>query len=170
MTTQTRTLGVGEPVLRNGEMHLVTDMVKRFSQEDGTPFMLVVYENTAHKVTALASDQRWDDELGCWYSWGVVISKADRAIVAELRDRGLLPCRKTRTPGNPPAGGEHLNLFKALFHLKPAQFWNAAMAEVRKGGDLPVEAQAAVAAYTERYKQPLSEGYADPDADDSVGE
>ena len=165
--TETKLAVVGETVLCDGQMHLIVDTMKRWSQKLEELVELVVFENPARKVTGLLSDLRWDDGCSCWYLWGRALAKADRRIVAELRDRALLPARKTRNPGNGPAGGEHLNLYKTLFRDRPAGFWNGALAEVRAGGELSAEAVSAIEDYKKRFKEKLVEGYADPDADDS---
>ena len=164
-----RKANVGETVLCDGQMHLITNIKKRWSDEGGEVVQIVVFENTNRRVTGMFSDLRWDDECNCWYLWGRALAKADRRVVAELRDRGLLPARRTRTPGNAPAGGEHLNLYKSLFRDQPAGFWDGALGAVRSGGDLPAEAVAVIADYGERFKQKLADGYANPDADDSEG-
>ena len=160
---------VGETVLFDGQTYLLVDILKRYSRELDDLVQLVVFENINRRVTAVMNDLRWDDDLNCWYLWGRALAKADRAVVAELRDRGLLPARRTRTPGNPPAGGEHLNLYKTLFLGKPAGFWNSVLVTVRQGQDLPSDAVTAIATYTEVFKQPLIDGYAIVDANDSEG-
>ncbi len=160
---------VGETVLCDGQTHLIVDILKRYSQKRDEFVYIVVFENLDRRVTGLLDDLRWDDDLKSWYLWGRALAKADRAIVAELRDRGLLPARRTRTPGNPPAGGEHLNLYKTMFRGKLAGFWKSVLVTVRQGKDLPGDAMTAVAAYTEVFKQPLADGYAVADANDSEG-
>lgn len=161
---------VGDAVLFDGDMHLIVDTMQRWSREQEELVTLVIFENPKTKVTALLVDLRWSDVLNSFYMWGRALRKSDRTIVAELRDRGLLPARKTRTPGNPPAGGEHMNLYLTMFRNRPAQFWDAELASVRPGGDLSAEAVAAIADYTATFKQKLVDGYADPTFDDSVGE
>lgn len=161
---------VGDAVLFDGDMHLVVDQFKRYSRELDALVGLLVFENTNRKVTILQSDLRWDAADGNWYMWGRSLAKGDRVIVSELRDRGLLPARRTRSPGNGPAGGEHCNLYKALFKNRPAGFWETALAEVRAGGDLPEEAVAAIGDFGVLFRQKLTEGYADPDVDDSQAE
>ncbi len=160
---------VGDVVLFDGESHLIIDTFERWSREKEALVTLVVFENPKTKVTAVLSDLRWSADLSSFYMWGRALRKSDRAIVAELRDRGLLPARKTRTPGNPPAGGEHMNLYMTMFRNRPPQFWDAELASVRPGGDLSATAVAAIADYTTTFKQKLVDGYADPDAGDSVG-
>lgn len=162
--------GIGEAVLFDGNMHLIVDTMERYAQERKELVTLVIFENPAVKVTGMLEDLRWDAEMGCWYMWGRALAKSDRAVVAELRDRGLLSARRTRNPGNAPAGGEHLNLYKTLFRSREQGFLDAALTQVRSGGDLPGEAVTAVAEYGTVFKQKLSEGYADPDANDSEGE
>lgn len=160
---------VGDVVLFDGESHLIVDTFERYSREKEGLVTLVVFENPKTKVTALYADLRWNADLNSFYMWGRALRKSDRVIVAELRDRGLLPARKTRTPGNPPAGGEHLNLYMTMFRNRPRQFWDAELASVRPGGDLSAEAQGAIEEYKVVFAQPLVDGYADPDANDSEG-
>ncbi len=166
----TRMAKEGEGVLCDGQMHLITDTFKRYSKDLEALVLLVVFENANRRVTGVFADLRWDGELGNWYLWGRALAKPDRIIVAELRDRALLPARRTRTPGNAPAGGEHLNLYKSLFNGRPRGFWDAALAQVRPGGELPPEAVEAIEDYRVRFKQKLVDGYADVDADDSTEE
>ena len=161
---------VGEAVLHDGQMHLVVDTIERYSKDRGELVTLVIFENPLRKVTALLEDLRWDDECNCFYSWGRVLAHGDNLVVAELRDRGLLPARKTRNPGNVPAGGEHLNLYKQLFRDRASGFWETALSAVRVGGSLPAVAQAAIKDYGVVFKEKLVDGYADPTFDDSVGE
>lgn len=139
------------------------------------------------RTQANLADLRWSDELGAWYLWGRLLGAGrgaqvdaagrvlipaptldERKVVAELRDRGLLPMRATRQPGSVPAGGEHVNLHLALF--SKGIDWAQELANVRRGEGLSENANAAIADYGERFRKRLTEGYADPDADDSKGE
>lgn len=165
-----RTAVVGETVLCDGETHLVVDTMKRYSQEQDTLVHLVIFENPNRRVTGVLNDLRWDDDLKSWYLWGRTLAKSDRLVVAELRDRALLPARRTRTPGNPPAGGEHLNLYKTLFKDRLVGFWSVALSAVRSGGALPAEAVEAIEDYKIVFKQRLVNGYAVAYAVDSEEE
>lgn len=133
------------------------------------------------RVRANLADLRWSDEFEAWYLWGRTLAKGkgriaekagnpdQRRIVAELRDRGLLPGRATRQPGSVPAGGEHENLAMAMF-CDTGINWEQELANVQRGDGLSENAHAAVANYAERFKRPLARGYAEPDANDSKGE
>ena len=165
----TKTPATGDAVLFLGQMHLIMGTLKRYSNSEEKLFTLVVFENGNRKVTGRFDDRRWDADFGHWYMWGRNLAKADRVMVSELRDRGLLPARKTRQPGSSPAGGEHKNLYAALFHGRAEGFWKGEIDALRAGGDLSEEAAAAVADYKMLYAQQLVDGYADPDANDSEG-
>lgn len=165
----TKEPAIGDTVLCDGQTHLIIRTLKRYSNDEEKLFTLVVFENTERKVTGLLSDLRWDSDLGHWYLWGRCLSKPDRALVAELRDRGLLPARRTRAPGSAPAGGEHLGLYRTLFHGRDTGFWRAAMDRLRAGGGLAEEVLGAIEDYKVVFKKKLVDGYAIVDADDSEG-
>lgn len=165
----TKQPATGDAVLFDGQMHLIMGTFKKYSNSEERLVTLVIFENAERKVTGLYDDLRWDADLGHWYMWGRNLAKSDRVLVAHLRDRGLLPARKTRQIGSAPAGGEHKNLHTALFHGRAKGFWEAEVDTIRAGGDLSEEAVAAIADYKVLYAQPLVDGYADPGDNDSEG-
>lgn len=183
--TATKTPALGDPVFFEGLPHKITLIVGglvEFSSEklhEGTTLtrgnVRVPQTQPLFRTSANLADLRWSTELNAWYLWGRLLSKGrggvgtdERLIVAELRDRGLLPARETRPQGSGPAGGEHHNLHAALFRANIN--WAQELANVRRGDGLSANAQAAVTAYGARFKKKLTEGFADPDANDSTGE
>jgi hypothetical protein len=158
---------IGDPVLCDGRQHLITDRKQRYASETGALVAAVLFEDPQYRVYALERDLRWDAALGSWYLWGRCLSAEQMQVVVTLRDRGHLPARGTRQFGSAPAGGEHLNLYLALFAGKPRGFWTAAVAAAVTGTPLPSDVQGSVADYARRFAAPLPGGYADPDADDS---
>ena len=169
MGRSTKAPVIGDGVLCDGQDHIITNVRQHYSSNTGERADLVVFDNPQRSVTGLFSDLRYDADLDLFYLWGRCLSKAQRVIVAELRDRNVLPARKTRTPGNVPAGGEHLNLWKSLFGPVKRQtgFWEQELGALRSGGVLSPEAQGMVADYQVRFDRKLTEGYAQPDVDDS---
>lgn len=151
---------VGSTVLCDGELCMIRGFaaqksatnrgMKEIGKFEGA--LLVAYEGPRFFHKGRASDLRYDEELDLFYGWGRILSYEQKAQVIKLRDQGRLPARETRNPGNAPAGGEHMNLYKALF-----------------AGPGPVD-KVKIAAYGKLFKLKLAEGYADPDADDSTGE
>lgn len=151
---------VGSTVLCDGELCMIRGFaaqksatnrsMKEIGKFEGA--LLVAYESARFLHKGRASDLRYDEELDLFYGWGRALSYEQKAQIIRLRDQGKLPARKTRNLGNAPAGGEHLNLYKALF-AEPG----------------PID-DAKIAAYKKLFKLKLVEGYADPDTDDSTGE
>lgn len=128
-------------------------------------------------ITEVAvADMRWSDELGSWYLWGRVLSKGrsgiladQRKLVVDLRDRRLIAARfDTRERGSGPAGGEHLNLYCCLF--MSGVDWDAEIARHARGEAMSAKAADCIAKYAVKFAEKLSDGYADPGADDSFGE
>lgn len=130
---------IGDPVLFEGLpstiVALVRDKVEFVSElkhtmDDGT----VV---PRFRTVANLPDMLWSSRLNAWYVWGRVLSKGrgakdregrrgrvdmtgqvgddQRAIVAALRDRGIIPSREGRRMGAAPAAGEQHGLFVDLF-------------------------------------------------------
>lgn len=163
---------VGDEVMFEGLAHRIMDMAHgrvRFASE------MMHGAKPRFETIAAVADLRWSEDLQCWYLWGRLLGKGrgdvgidQRAVVSELRDRGLLPARATRRPGQAPAGGEHENLCCALF-CKGID-WSRELERLRRGAALTEAAQAAVADYASRFQRKLVSGYADPGADDSWGE
>jgi hypothetical protein len=127
------------------------------------------------RTAAKREDLQWSDELDAWYLWGRLLGKlrgghgADQmAVVTELRDRRLIPARSTRRRGSGPAGGEHLNLFCALF--RSGHDWAAELEQEERTRALSPAAAALAADYAERFKRKLAGGFADPGVNDSDGE
>lgn len=108
----------------------------------------------AHRFTHIVNihDLRWSEELGAWYMWGRCLSDAQEQQVIRWRDQGLLPARKTRQRASAPAGGEELNLFLALFR------------------DPKRALEDRIDEYKARFSRRLTDGFADPDANDSSEE
>jgi hypothetical protein len=128
------------------------------------------------RTTAILSDLHWDDELNAWYLWGRLLCKGrggvgvdQRVVIASLRDRGVIPGRPTRQIGSGPAGGEHQNLYKALFADSSID-WVQEIQSFGRGEGLSAKADAAVGEYKDRFKKKLVRGYAQPDINDSEGE
>ncbi len=155
--TLTKIPKIGDVVLCDGEFCVIIGFggiknpavrslkpVQTFEEAIGVAFK---GSQRLHKMAC--SQLRYDDELKKWYPWGRALSFEQKAKVIELRDDGQLPARKARRRGMAPAGGEHLNLWKALFST------------IAPIGDQKI------ADYTRRFNEPLSEGYAEPDANDS---
>lgn len=124
------------------------------------------------ETMAEVADLRWSDELGAFYLWGRVLGKGRggvgddfRSVVIELRDREVLPARAKRRQGQAPAGGEHVNLYCALFCA--GVDWSRELAALRKSEPLSDAAKSAVAAYEKRFRAKLADGYAEPGAGDS---
>jgi len=151
---------IGDPVIRNGDELAIVGfggqdprnpsargIVTVEAFEDA---LIVVIENKQFRYKLRADDLRWNDELGAFYSWGTLLSDEQKRRVTVMRDAGELPARETRQRGHGPAGGEHLNLYLALFK------------------DRRSITKERIADYRERFAQKLVEGYADPDADDST--
>jgi len=161
---------VGDRVLCDGEVCVVKEVVNRFSSETGEPVQALRYESDRMKHYGLTRDLLYDSTLGAWYLWGRVLSASQIATVVELRDRGLLKARATRIPGSAPAGGEHHQLYLALFHGADHEFWPAAMSSIRTGSGVPTEAAKRIADLAKRFTKKLEHGYADRDANDSTGE
>lgn len=107
-------------------------------------------------------DLRWHDELGAWYLWGRCLTHEQADLVKELRDRGLVIARTTRTPGHAPAGGEHLDLYLGLFRGRPTSFWETQLELVRRGEGMTQEAHEAIADFRRRWEGPHTDGYAEP--------
>lgn len=163
---------IGDTVLCDGRRHTVIDPVPVMGPETAARFLAggkILYEDAQFRIAGSAADLHWDDELGCWYLWGRCLSKADRVLVAELRDRGVLPARRRRMPGSVPAGGEHLELYKALVHGKPAGFMKHELVGVRRGDD-PSPALKAACTAAAKCRKKLAHGYADPNDGDPSGE
>lgn len=143
-------------------------------------------------TVGLLADLKWDAGLGAWYMWGRVLSKGrhincphctvdiggkkqhlgcvrcdDRKVVAALRDEGVLPARKTRQPNAVPAGGEHLNLYKTLFHSGSVN-WQQELGNVKRGEGLTTAAKSHAEKYKAEFVKPLADGYASPGANDST--
>lgn len=171
-----KTPAIGDPVFFEGLSHSIMDVT-------GTRVRFV--SNLVHETPdgskprfetfAQLADLKWSDELGAWYLWGRLLGKGrggagadDRAVVAELRDRGILPARSTRRNGQVPAGGEHANLCCTLF--RSGVDWRQEVAALRRGDGLSEVAKQAVAAYKVKFQAKLADGYAEPGADDSWAE
>lgn len=105
-----------------------------------------------HADGEIAEVIRWDPEIEKFYLWGRALSFEQKQDVIKMRDDGILPARKTRRRGMAPAGGEHMNLWKSLFQI-PGPITG------EKIGD-----------YEDRFQHALTEGYAEPDLDDSFVE
>ena len=142
---------IGNAVICDGASFLIigfhTRNLETFAvveTDDPTRALVVSFENPAKLVKCAKRDLRWDDELASWYLWGRLLSPKQKAQVIGMRDRGEIPARNTRMPGSAPAGGEHLNLYRALFAKR-----------------MDVED------YKQRFAGKLSDGFADPNADDS---
>lgn len=155
---------LGSTVLCDGELCVLNRFLgekpkSRSLMDVGTyeDAIFIVFEGPLrrHKTAKLEGDVvnlRWDKELEVFYMWGRILSCEQKAKVIDLRDRGKLAARETRNPGNAPAAGEHMNLYKALFAVPG-----------------PID-DARIAAYAELFAAPLTEGYARRDADDSPAE
>lgn len=166
MTPPSATPQVGQPVLCDGRFLRCIDPVPVMGEETAARFLAkgrVLFEDATVRVVALETDLHWSDELGAWYLWGRCLSKADRVLVAELRDRGLLIARTTRMPSMVPAGGEHLDLYLTLVQGKPAGFLEQQLAPVRRGEPPPPALRAAAEDFAARWQGPHTDGYADPD-------
>lgn len=161
---------VGEQVLSDGEMHEIKEIATRYASDTGEKITALMYESERRKLYGLMRDLIFSPELGCWYRWGCCLNAEQYAVVIELRDRGILKARATRTPGNAPAAGEQHNLYLALFHNADHELWPAAMSSIRSGQGIPAEAATRIADLAERFKTKLEYGYADRDADDSWDE
>lgn len=165
MTPPSATPQVGQPVLCDGRRHIIIDPVPVMGDETAARFRAkgrVLFEDATVRVAALAAELRWSDELGAWYLWGRCLSKADRVLVAELRDRGLLVARTTRMPTMVPAGGEHLDLYLALVHGKPKGFLDQQLTPIRRGEPPTPALRAAAEDFAARWRGPHTDGYADP--------
>lgn len=163
MSQNTPSPKIGDAVLCDGALCLITDSRTRYVRETSEFLEAVQFENAQTKHYGLARDLRWSEDLQAWYLWGRCLSGPDVALVIELRDRGLLIARGTRTPGNPPAGGEHLDLYLTLMRGQPARFWDNELTQVRRGGSLSPAARERIVAFEGRWLGPHSDGYADPD-------
>jgi len=142
------------------------------TQPDGSSKMV---EQPRFQTAAFIKDLRWSDELKGWYIWGRSLSKGrggaledQRRLVLEMRDLGLIPARPGRMEGSAPAGGEHLNLHLALF--ANGINWTQEIANVRRGDGLTTKAKSAVESYRKLFREKLTDGYAEPDVNDSYGE
>jgi len=184
MATATKKPAVGDPVFFEGFPHAITgvtaDKVEFASllthtgpktNADGSQTTVTV---PRFRTLMNLADLQWDDDLGAWYVFGRVLCKGrggvgedQRKIVADLRDRGLIPARSTRPRGMVPAGGEHLNLHKALFASKKGVNWRQEIDNIRRGEGLTMKAKECAAHYHELFKAPLADGYAYPGANDS---
>jgi hypothetical protein len=157
-----KTPAVGEPVLCDGRMHLITDRQKRYARDTDELIWAVLFEDPQHRVFALERDLRWSEELNAWYLWGRCLAPGDQQAIIELRDRGLLVARTSRTPTNAPAGGEHLDLYLTLVKDQPKGFLMQQLEPVRRGDPPPAALADAAAAFSVRWHGPHSDGYADP--------
>lgn len=142
----------GDTVLCDGEFCRIREFATRYASETGEPVKMARYESAAKRHYGKVADLAWDEELGAWYLWGRCLSQEQVVQVIRWRDAGLVVARDTRQRGMPPAGGEHLNLFLALFHKE----------------FLPLNER--IADYERRFAKKLTRGFADPDAADSTGE
>jgi len=154
---------IGNAVLCDGRLHIVTDRQKRYARDTDEFVYAVLFEDPQFRVFALERDLRWSDELGAWYLWGRCLGPEDQQAIVELRDRGLLVARTSRTPTNAPAGGEHLDLYLTLVKDKPKGFLTQQLEPVRRGNPPPPALLDAAAAFSARWHGPHSDGYADPD-------
>lgn len=161
---------VGDTVICDGERCQITEMVGRFSSTTGERVEALRYESARMKHYGLVRDLLYCPTLGAWYLWGRVMSADQIATVVELRDRGLLAARATRTPGSAPAAGEHHQIYLALFNDAQPQLWRSAMTEIRGGRGVPADAAKRIADLAKRFTKKLEHGYADRDADDSHDE
>lgn len=188
--TAVRTPAVGDPVFFEGLPHRISafagarvEFVSELQHDAGERNAEGQFQARyvpRFRTVGIASELRWSDELRAWYLWGRVLCKGRggvgmdaRLIVAELRDRGLLPARPTRKPGQGPAGGEQMNLYCCLFSPTvdgTGVNWAQELANVKRGEGLSLHAQTRVAEYRERFRHKLARGYADPDANDSSEE
>lgn len=147
---------LGSTVICDGELCMVISFAgpkpgSRSLMEVGTfeKATHIAFEGKLRLHKADIRDVRYDEELEMFYLWGRLLSFEQKAEIIRLRDQKKLPARVTRNPGNAPAAGEHVNLYKALY-------WEPGAINAAKIQD-----------YEKRYAQPLTEGYARPDADDS---
>jgi hypothetical protein len=154
---------IGDRVLCDGRMHIVTDRQKRYARDTDEFLYAVQFEDPQLRTFALERELRWSTELDAWYLWGRCLSPDDQQAVIELRDRGLLVARTTRTPTNAPAGGEHLDLYLALVQDKPKGFLAQQLAPLRRGEPPAPALRAAAEAFAARWRGPHSDGYAEPD-------
>lgn len=188
-----KTPTVGDPVLFEGMPCRIVAMNThegrlRFDTEMTVtrPDRLTGKSETVARFQTIANiaDLKWSDDFKAWYMWGRVLGKGrgarnraqgdltgavgedQRQMVVEMRDRGVIPARFTRRSGQAPAGGEHVNLAKCLFHAKGVN-WQQEMANVRRGDGLSDTAKKAVESYKTEFKKPLADGYAAPGANDS---
>jgi hypothetical protein len=161
---------IGDAVFCDGELLQVTAIRQRYAQETGELVAACSFENAKVRHYALVRELRWDAELGAWHLWGRVLAHDDAVTVRELRDRGLLPSRRTRMPGSAPAGGEHLDLHLALFHGRPRGWLRAELTAYVGGGEFSDEAKKRFAEFEARWHGPHADGYADPDAPPSTSE
>lgn len=153
---------VGERVLCDGQYLEVRELAKRYHRDSDTIVQALRFENANVAHYALVKDMRWSDELSAWYMWGRLLSYTQAQQVAELRDRHVVVARARRQPGHVPAGGEHLDLYLALYAGQPAGFWDRELRQSRTGTPLSEAAAALVANFRARWLAPHTDGYADP--------
>jgi hypothetical protein len=172
-TSAAQTPAVGDPVFFEGLPHKITSVSGNLV-EFASDLTHTGPDNNNNIVTvprfrtgANLSDFQWSDELKSWYLWGRVLCKGrggvgmdQRAVVAELRDRGLIPSRPGRERGAAPAGGEQLDLHIALFYNQTN--WKQEMANVRRGEGLSTQAEKHCVEFHKRAKRRIVEGFAAP--------
>lgn len=157
-----KTPAVGEPVLCDGRLHLITDRQKRYARDTDEFIYAVQFEDPDHRTFALERDLVWSSELKAWYLWGRCLSWESQQAVIELRDRALLVSRTTRNPTMAPAGGEHLDLYLTLVHGLPKGFLAQQLEPVRRGEAPAPALLEAATAFSARWHGPHTDGYADP--------
>src|SRR5687767_864474 len=123
---------IGDKVLCDGGIHEVVDPAKHMGEDKAQQFLsagCIMYENKDYRRVGLAADLEWDEEDGHWYLKGRLLSQSDRRLIAEMRDRGVLPSTsKTRKPGDVPMPEEHYDLHKTFCRGKPKGYLHTEVA------------------------------------------
>lgn len=175
---------IGDPVLFEGLPHrlvaLVGDKVEFVSElmhtrEDGS-------QVPRFRTVANLADMLWSSRLGAWYIWGRVLGKGrgakdregrsgkvdlrgavgedQRALVAQMRDRGVIPSRPGRLVGSAPAAGEQHGLYCDLF--AGAVDWKQELRKLSYAEGLSDTATAACKTHGQGFRSKrLNHGFAD---------